>query len=171
MNDPLPDIAAAELAPECAREEVPAVPASRDVGAALRVELAGLIDRDLLARFPDAGERGRALCATVGELSASLAHLTKMLRPCCDPAVPALLLGGIERAGPKEGQQCRSIGFDPGLAEVFFVGGDFFFVGARAVVLAERRLGDARQFLVDAAASLRYLSGGGDDLRMTRSED
>jgi hypothetical protein len=75
----------------------PILPAAAPSGAALRAELAALLGADLLRRFTSVGPRGRTLIPLVAELAASVAHLTKMWHPGCDPRVPPLLLGGIER--------------------------------------------------------------------------
>jgi len=70
-------------------------------GAALRAELAELLERNLLRRFTSAGPRDRVLISTIAGLTADLAHLTKLLRPGCDPRVPPLLLGGITRVASR----------------------------------------------------------------------
>ena len=66
-------------------------------GAALRAELAALIQADLLGRISPADDAERDVIVAVSEVAAGLAHLTKMLVPGCDPFVAPLLLGGITR--------------------------------------------------------------------------
>jgi hypothetical protein len=80
--------------PPVAPPEPTAPPAD---GAALRAELAALLESDLLRRFTSAGPRERVLIEIVATLAADLAHLSKMFAPGCDSRIAPLLLGGIER--------------------------------------------------------------------------
>src|ERR1700678_3062112 len=93
MNEPI--IVAAELMPPIAPDaaDVSAQPSS----AALRAEVAVLLERDLYRRFERAGPRERVLIEIVAVLAADLAHLCKMFGPDCDARVLPLLLGGINR--------------------------------------------------------------------------
>jgi hypothetical protein len=75
----------------------PEFPALRPSGAALRAEVAEILERDLLLRFTSAGPCERVLIETVATLAADLAHLTRMFAPGCDPRIGPLLLGGIKR--------------------------------------------------------------------------
>ncbi len=92
MNEPI--TAARDAQPAPALHEFPAL---RPTGAALRAEVAEILERDLLTRVPTPTPRERAAIEMTARLAADLAHMRVMFAPGCDPRIPPLLLGGIER--------------------------------------------------------------------------